>query len=143
MDKAYYEELKQAWGEWLSGLADWELFCMLTFRDPEGQGTWTKPGFATAKRAWGKFIAAAQPALGELSYVSMFEMQHWRGVPHIHALVGNVDKALRRMDLVDFGNKNFGYTRVYEYEAEKGAAYYLCKYVTKDIADIEFSRNLG
>lgn len=131
-------QLKQAWGEWLSGLADWEWFVTMTLRDPLIGGTWTKPGWASAKRAWVEFQNAARRALGELVWVRMFEMQSWRGVPHIHALVANTDPSVRRMDMVDWAWKRWGITRVLEYNAELGASFYLSKYVTKDMADIEF-----
>lgn len=142
MNKAEYDEIKQAWGTWLSDLSEWDWFVTLTFRDPEGQGEWTKPGWATAKKAWREFTEAAQPALGELEWVRMFEMQKWRGVPHIHALVGKCDETVRRMELVDWAYERFGITRVEKYDSNKGASFYLCKYVTKSLADIDFSESL-
>jgi len=130
-------ELLQAWGEWISGLAEWQWFVTMTFRDP-GLSTWTKPGWSFAKRAWREFLKRSQPGLGELAWVRVFEIQSWRGVPHIHALVGNVDPSVRRMDLVDWSWKSFGMARILEYDAALGAQYYLCKYVTKELGDIEF-----
>jgi hypothetical protein len=38
--------------------------------------------------------------------------------------------------------QNYGFIRVLEYNAELGAGYYLCKYVTKELGDIRFSPNL-
>ena len=115
----------------------------MTLKNPRGICSWTKPGYASAKRAWGEFTARARPALGELEWVRMFEIQHWRGVPHVHALVGNTDPSVRRLDLVDWAWGRWGIARVEEYNKELGARFYLTKYVTKRIADIEFSRNLG
>ncbi len=89
-------ELKQAWGEWLGELCDWDWFVTMTLKNPRGVCSWTKPGYASAKRAWGEFTARARPALGELEWVRMFEVQHWRGVPHVHALVGNTDPSVRQ-----------------------------------------------
>lgn len=133
------QELKQAWGEWLTGLAPWEWFVTMTFRDPRpAAGTWTKPGWGYAKRAWGDFRRAIQGPLGEPTWVRCFELQKWRGVPHIHALVGNLDPALRRMDMVDWCWDRYGMARVLPYDPGLGAGYYLCKYVTKDLGDIEF-----
>jgi hypothetical protein len=136
-------ELRQTWGEWLGELAEWDWFVTMTLRNPQGVPTWDKPGFATAKRAWGEFTKQAKPALGELTWVRMFEIQPWRGVPHIHALVADVDQSVRRMDLVDWAWDRWGIARVLGYEHQLGARFYLTKYVTKQIADIEFSRNLG
>ncbi len=138
-------QAKQEWGDWLSGLAEWEWFVTMTLRDPEelaratpGLATWTRPGWASAKRAWRDFAGMARPALGALSWVRMFETQRDRGVPHIHALVGNTDPTVRRLDLVDWCFRRWGITRVLEYDARLGASFYLCKYVTKDVADIDF-----
>ena len=38
-------ELRDAWGTWISGLADWKWFVTLTFRDPTPRhgSNWTKP----------------------------------------------------------------------------------------------------
>jgi hypothetical protein len=135
-------ELKQAWGEWLGELCDWDWFVTMTLKNPKGIPTWDKPGFASAKRAWGEFTKKSRPALGELKWVRMFEIQPWRGVPHVHALVGNTDPSVRRMDLVDWAWERWGIARVLEYDHELGARFYLTKYVTKQIADIEFSRSL-
>ncbi|MEE2925784.1 MAG: hypothetical protein VX608_01000, partial [Chloroflexota bacterium] len=41
----------------------------------------------------------------------LFEMQEWRGVPHIHALVAGVDPGIRRMDMVDWAWTNYGQAR--------------------------------
>jgi hypothetical protein len=142
VNKAEKEEIKEALGTWLTALCSWDWFVTITLRDPVNRGNWNKPGWATAKRAWRELVEMAQPALGGLKWVRMFEIQYWRGVPHIHGLVGNVDPTVRRMDLVDWGGKKFGWTRVMPYDEKRGAAFYLCKYVTKEIADIEFSRSL-
>ena len=83
-------------------------------------------------------MGLARPPLGELAWVRMFEIQKDRSVPHIHALVGRCDPAVRRMDLVDWAWRRWGMTRVLEYDPGLGASYYLCKYVTKELADIEF-----
>ena len=136
------QDLKGAWGDWLGGLARWDWFVTMTLKNPHGVPTWDKPGWASAKKAWGQFTGLAQPALGELKWVRMFEIQGWRGVPHVHALVANTDPSVRRMDLVDWAWDRWGIARVLEYKQELGARYYLCKYVTKELADIEFSKSI-
>lgn len=132
----------QAWGQWLSELFQWDWFVTMTFRDPPVDTPWrlwTKPGWAYAKRAWRGFVQAAQPALGQLAWVRCFEIQRDRGVVHIHALVGNVDPSVRRMDMVDWAWERYGISRVLEYDPGQGAGYYLSKYLAKDLADIEIS----
>ena len=137
------EDLRQAWGDWLSGLAKWEWFVTMTLRNPAPNSRgWDRPGWASAKRAWGELVGLARPALGGLAWVRMFEIQKDRAVPHVHALVANCDASVRRLDLVDWAWQRWGITRVLEYNPHLGARFYLCKYVTKDLADIEFSQDL-
>jgi len=131
--------VKQAWGDWLTTLANWEWFVTMTLRDPPGPGTWTRPGWATAKRAWREFTGLCRPAVGRLRWVRCFEIQRDRGVPHVHALMANMDGLVRRMDMVDWAWERWGIARVLEYDCRLGAGYYLSKYLTKDIADIDFS----
>ena len=132
------QDLKQVWGEWLTGLADWEWFVTMTFRDPPAGTTWTKPGWGYAKRAWREFSQVTMAALDGRKWVRCFEMQRERGVPHIHALVAGVDPAIRRMTMVDWCWVNYGMARILPYDPTKGAGYYLCKYLTKELADVDF-----
>lgn len=142
MDYTTSIELKQEWGDFLAGLANWDWFVTLTLRNPDNPQfpLWTKPGWGTAKKAWRDFTSRARPALGRLQWVMMFELQKWRGVPHIHALVAGSD--CRRMEMVDWAWNRWGITRVLAYDPQRGARFYLCKYLTKDIADIDFSVGL-
>jgi len=115
----------------------------LTFRDPgPGNGTWTKPGWTYAKHAFRDFLAAVQPVLGAAQYgYRMFELQKERGVPHIHALLSSPELP-RRDEAWAWWWKQYGFARILPYDHRLGARYYLCKYITKDIADIEFSPGL-
>ena len=69
------------------------------------------------------------------------EFQRLRGVPHWHLLVADVGEQ-RRMDWVDWWFDRYGIARVLPYMKELGARYYLGKYLTKEVADIEFSDSL-
>jgi len=119
-------------------MAEWEWFVTMTFRDPKPGSTWTKPGWALAKKAWREFLEVTMPAVDGRKWVRCFEVQKWRGVPHIHALVAGVDPSIRRMAMVDWCYKEYGIARILKYDPTKGAGYYLCKYVLKDGGDIEF-----
>jgi len=67
----------------------------------------------------------------------MFELQKRRGVPHIHALVAG-EGLPRRDEAWKWCFDNYGITRILPYDRKLGAGYYLCKYITKGVTDIEF-----
>lgn len=69
------------------------------------------------------------------------EYQRDRGVPHWHMLVSNTGDQ-RRMDWVDWWWQEYGIGRVLPYDRQLGAGYYLSKYVTKELADIQFSSGI-
>lgn len=72
-------------------------------------------------------------------YCRVTELQQ-REVIHYHSLIGGVGDT-RRLLFKDFWELH-GYARVEAYDAERGAAGYLGKYLTKDDGDIRFSHNL-
>lgn len=159
-------ELGQAWGEYLSGLASWDWWVTLTFRDPVPSHSvtdlschgwffrgkwrfpdpsscmtprsWNRPGWTYAKRGWRDALAALPgPAVGTFPWVRAFEIQKWRGAPHIHALVGGLDSK-RYAEFGTWWWQKYGFCKVEEYDPARGAGYYLCKYVAKTFGDIEF-----
>ena len=148
MDRVNYyltpkSELGQAWGEWLSGLAKWDWWVTLTFRDPAPNTRgWTRPGWSYAKKGWKDFTGMVRPALGELHWVRAFEIQKWRGSPHIHALVGGLDDR-RFSQIGKWWFNSYGLCRLEEYNPSFGAGYYVAKYVTKSLGDIDFSPGLA
>jgi len=135
--------LKQEWGKWLSNLASWDWFCTLTFRDrtPEQiKAGWTKVGTHYAARAFKAFVKAVQKETPEkIRWVCGLEYQHWRGVPHYHALLSGVQD-VRRMDFVDWWWDRYGIARILPYKER--ASYYMSKYVIKDLGEIFFSNSL-
>ena len=139
--------LKQAWGDWLTELGDriggWNWFCTLTFRPIERRGSWDKPGWSYSGRAWDAWVGFLRclRGIGEPSWVRGREYQHWRGVPHFHALIGDVGD-LRRDEAWAWWFDKYGFARILPYDRGLGAGFYLCKYVVKELGDIEFSRNL-
>jgi hypothetical protein len=94
--------------------------------------TYTKPGWAYAKKAWLELLKASAPPIDDRKWVRVFEMKKYRGVPHIHALLTASEGSPRRMDMVDWGWRKYGSTRVLEYDPKLGAAHYLGKYLLKD-----------
>ena len=146
--------LKDAWGVFLTGLGDWDWWVTLTFRDIEHRGSWTRPGWAFTAKAWQKFTQVIEQRrfetlpLGELkgrkplTWVRCRELQHWRGIDHFHALIGGVGDQVRRMELVDWWWQRYGIARILAYDRQLGAGFYLCKYVSKELGDIQFSDSL-
>ena len=122
-------------------MAKWEWFATFTFRDPADPRfpNWTKVGWKSAHNALQKWHSALVTAMdmANPTWVACMELQH-RGVPHWHLLVGNVENQ-RRMDWVDWWYENYGIARILPYEEKLGARYYLGKYLTKEVADIQFS----
>ena len=140
------QDLKQAWGGWLSTLATWDWWVTLTFRDLETSldaPNWTKPGWGYTGHAWDRFVKELGETKGlhDLSWVRGREYQHWRGVPHFHGLIGGVQD-LRRDEAWSWWFQRYGIARIEPYNRELGAGYYLCKYVTKELGDIQFSAGL-
>lgn len=133
------DELAKAYGQWFDSLGEWQWFLTITFRDPPPNSVgWTRPGWATAKRAWQSFEGFAQPPVGNLNYVRAFEIQPWRGAPHVHALLAKTDPNFFK-PACSWLWKNCGMSRLLPYDPSKGAAFYITKYVAKDLSDISIS----
>jgi len=143
-------ELKQVWGTWLTDMGKriggWDWWFTGTFRDrPQAdiERGWTKPGWKYTSTAWLSFMAElrATRGIGEPLWVAGREYQKERGVPHFHALISGVSH-LRRDDAWAWWFKRYGINRIEPYNLELGAGHYLCKYVTKELGDIQFSENI-
>jgi len=143
------EELKQAWGEWLTDLGNrsggWDWWATLTFRDPDNPAlpNWTQPGWSYTQKAYDNFLRhlSFMNDLRPIKWVRGREYQTWRGVPHFHSLISGVAD-LRRDEAWSWWFKKYGIARIEPYDSSQGAGYYLCKYVTKELGDIQFSSNL-
>ena len=90
---------------------------------------------------WQKFLeqyaGLCECKIWEVKYVGVVEFQKWRGAAHIHSLVGKNGADARR--LREWAWENCGWNKIYSYVPDKGAEHYICKYIVKDIQDIEFS----
>jgi len=147
-------ELKEAWGTFFNQLDDWDWWVTLTFRDIDRRGSWTRPGWAFTAKAWRLFTQEIEQKrfvtlpMAELkgrkpiTWVRCRELQKWRGIDHFHALIGGVGDQVRRMDLVDWWWQRYGIARILAYDRSLGAGFYLCKYVSKELGDIQFSQAL-
>ena len=139
-------ELKQAWGSFLSELGDknggWDWWATLTFRDPPERPGWTRIGWKYSGKAWDDLMneLGARKGLQSFWWVRGREYQTWRGVPHFHGLIGGV-AGLRRLDMMDWWFQRYGIARIEPYDKTLGAGFYLCKYISKELGDIQFSKN--
>ncbi len=125
--------IQQTWGDWL-GDWDWEWYCTLTFRD--------NVGVRRANSLWQmwykRHITATRK---DVQYVRFTEWQRNRGVPHYHVLMLNL-KHVRRLTWLDRWVDLAGWARIHKYNSNKGAAYYLSKYITKETGEVKFSEGL-
>lgn len=141
-------DLKTAWGGFLTELGDkaggWDWWATLTFREPpQDSPGWDKIGWGYSGKAWAGFIRelGLRKGLYDVQWVRGREYQHWRGVPHFHGLISGVAE-LRRDEAWAWWFERFGIARIEPYNRELGAGFYLCKYVTKELGDIQFSQGL-
>jgi hypothetical protein len=135
------EEICQEFGKWIDGMADWKWYATFTFRnpcDPRYPG-WTQVGWKSASNAlktWHNALCADLDYQNPI-WLACMELQR-RGVPHWHLLAANIGQQ-RRMSWVDWWYEHYGIARILPYDRELGARYYLGKYLTKEVANIEFS----
>src|SRR5688572_12795773 len=134
-------EIKEAMGEWLGGLAPWDVFSTWTFSRPasvNGAMYWAHRHLDWLEKAAGGQIYAFVGA----------EQGNRGGLIHLHALVGNVGHLQRFCGtLLPPGSWGrtccmvhswpAGYARVLPYDPKQGAAFYVSKYVTKQLAEWE------
>lgn len=149
-------EVKQAYGNWLSRYP-WSWFATITLRDPlwdagssppQACTGWTRMGWGKAWATWTRFTdylgygiftsrdgATTVGAPGSCWWFVGLEIQE-RGVPHLHALLGGpaVDASWRLLAF-EWAYREAGFSRLLPYDSEKGASWYLAKYVAKELSD--------
>lgn len=144
-------ELRSSFGDWLAELASWNWFATFTFRNPSNPKFpgWSQVGWKSAHNALKKWSAALDFHLTcdighevQAKWAAVMEIQPGRGCPHWHLLIADTGEQ-RRMSWVDWWFREFGIARVLPYKQELGARYYLGKYLTKEIADIQVSPGLS
>jgi len=143
------------WGRWIDEVGSrrggWELFATLTYDDRKifkngkdyALGGWNQIGEGYAVRSCDEWLTAVGEIHGlhDIHWFRAMEYQKGRGVPHWHIFVGGVGD-IRRTELWSEWYSENGFARILPYEADKGAQFYVCKYVSKELGRVEFSRNL-
>lgn len=127
--------LRGIWGDWLNTNWEWEWFVSLTFRHE-------RVGTGRANYLWRQWLGELMKSTGkDVGFVRVTEWQRYRGIPHYHALMLNLE-GVRRLKWLDRWVDMAGWARVLPYESGKGASHYLSKYVTKEMGEMVFSDNL-
>lgn len=125
------QRLRESWVEWISQLEDWEWYCHFTFREP------VHP--EQANKRYLRFMRDLNRNLygrrygdkgGGVPWVRGLEWQQ-RDVIHFHGLIGGGVSVLRRLAYMDRWNEENGFARIQPYDKEKGAIYYMVKYILK------------
>ena len=143
-------ELLHAFGDMVEEIGmrkggfDW--YTTLTYRDrteEECRSGWTRVGGVYARRTADQFLRELGEEVGlhDIHWVRAMEMQRDRSVPHWHMLIGGCGD-VRRTDLWRYWFERHGFARILPYDRHLGVRFYLCKYVVKELGDVEFSRNL-
>ena len=118
-------------GRWLSD-KPWNAWCTLTFR----AGNFTEDAATRAYVQWLDWLRAeGSPAL---AYFMGHEVGGQGGRLHLHGLVGNLSDYTSRTALWRWWFKRYGRAQVLRYDADRGAAFYVSKYVTKGLAQWDF-----
>lgn len=143
--------LNAALGDFLSGYP-WSHFLTLTFKPLPRTGkkgdtlTWgrftrrdTAAGVsdAYAMRAWRGYLRDVSK-LADVPLFWFFGIEHGekRGRLHVHALTGNTERLPVQLLREQWRN---GFTRILSYDPSRGAAHYVSKYVTKQLAEWDIS----
>jgi hypothetical protein len=139
MRPAYGDELKQALGDWLSGLYPWEVYGTYTFSGPSPAARKIGVGYVTPAYAdgqWTGYIGDIEEQQGQKLYWVRVAERNASGALHYHALLGGVSLKPHKLSKLWFPRG--GNSKVLPYDPGQGAAWYVSK--TGD--DIDFSGNL-
>ena len=119
--------LRLAWVDLLNRY-NWDWFTTLTFRD--------LPKSFTAVNRVKRWLTAIQK--DEKRAIGYFMATEWfktRRCPHFHLLMGNLE-GVRRDKWWRVWFTWYGRNRILPYDKEKGAGYYLTKYVIKEESNL-------
>lgn len=119
--------LRLAWVDLLNRY-NWDWFATLTFRD--------LPKSYTAVNRVKKWLVAIQKdEKRPLGYFMATEWFKTRECPHFHLLMGNLED-VRRDKWWQVWFTWYGRNRILPYDKEKGAGYYLTKYIVKEESNL-------
>lgn len=121
------DPVARAMGEWLSQW-QWDAWCTLTFRD----GNFSPDA---ADRAFAKLAQTLRvESAPTLSYFVGHELGGHTGRLHLHCLLGGLPYGDSRRGIWKWWHHRYGRAQVLPFDADRGAAFYVSKYVTKGLA---------
>jgi DNA modification methylase len=118
-------DLIHDFGEWLNSFT-WTLWATFTFK--------YECSYYSAMKTIDRFL---KRNLYNYRAFAVFEKNNFRSGVHIHMLILAPEET-RRLDLMDKWAAKYGWSRIYAYEKDKGAAWYMIKYILKDYGQVEF-----
>lgn len=118
--------LRLAWVDLLNRY-NWDWFATLTFRD-------LPKSFAAVNQVKKWLTAIQKDEKRAIGYFMATEWFKTRECPHFHLLMGNLED-VRRDKWWQVWFTWYGRNRILPYDKEKGAGYYLTKYVIKEEND--------
>jgi hypothetical protein len=125
--------LLEAWGELLSQY-DWDWFMTLTFGKPVG--TWA------ANERFSELVKTIRNDVGHrVEFFRVTDWHRYRPVPHYHCFVGDAG-GVSRKKYEAWWRRRYGFARIFNYDKNLGARFYLGKCLTKPDSDLMPSRNL-
>ena len=116
--------LRLAWVDLLNRY-NWDWFATLTFRD-------LPKTYTAINRTKKWLIVIKKEEKRHIPYFMCLEWTRLQNRPHIHLLMANLE-GIRRDKWWSTWYTQYGAARILPYNKKLGAAYYLTKYVVKDI----------
>lgn len=128
--------LPEAYGEFISVLAEWNWFVTITFREIIPRD------LAVARIE--EWLADIQGAVGgkQIGWLLAEEFGRIGGRYHCHLLVTGVSNQLRKFWWREV-HRRFGRSEIRPFDREQAAAFYAAKYAAKQLGFIHFGGTLG
>lgn len=126
--------LPSEFGEFIAGLAPWDWWVTLTFRNevvPDQGVSRIREYLEDLQRSTGKPVG----------WVLAEEFGGLGGRYHCHLLITGVGRLWRRFWWSE-GLRRFGRTTIEPFDRERGAAFYTAKYAAKALGEIHFGGTL-
>lgn len=139
-------EIRSTWGQFLSTLGDgaWQYFITLTLLPSYLYQSNSRHGIRSLRGRWWRFIESVLEASGcavdpkvfnGIEWVAVAE-PHISGQPHLHVLMRGV--RLTRREIQNLARRQFGLSKIVDFDPTKGAAWYVSKMLAADESDVRF-----